>query len=334
MESEDIKGGYQLTEVGIIPEDWEVKKIGDICDFIVPGRNKPKKFDGKIPWITTPDLEDGRGISYSKLGLAISKEEVEKVGTRIVPSGSVLMSCAGELGIVAITNNELVINQQLHAFLRSSSINSVFLMNAIKMQKGYINSIATKTAVTYLNKNNCNSIPIPYPSLEEQEKIAQVLSDFDSAIAHFDKLISKKRNLKQGTMQQLLTGKKRLSGFSGEWEEKTLGEICDYINDGTHATPEYVPNGIPFLSFENVTTNNFKKVKLISEKEHNKLIKRCHPKKGDILLTRIGTLGETKLIDWDIEASIYVSLALLKINKKLMLIIYIDILKVNNLLKM
>lgn len=115
-------------------------------------------------------------------------------------------------------------------------------------------------------------------------------------------------------MQQLLTGKKRLPGFDGEWEVKKLGELCSFIGDGTHYTPKYVDNGVPFYSVENVVANNFSDVKHITIEEHKSLIKRCKPETGDILMTRIGTLGITKLIDWDIDASIYVSLALLKPN--------------------
>jgi len=99
-----------------------------------------------------------------------------------------------------------------------------------------------------------------------------------------------------------------------DWEVKRLGEVSSSITDGTHATPRYVDDGIPFYSVENVTENNFSDTKYISEDEHKKLIKRCKPEKGDVLLTRIGTLGKTKLIDWDVNASIYVSLALIKVN--------------------
>ena len=101
-----------------------------------------------------------------------------------------------------------------------------------------------------------------------------------------------------------------------DWEVKMLGEVCSYINDGVHKTPNYIDNGIPFYSVENVSANNFEDVKFISEEEHLIFSKRCMPEKGDILLTRIGTLGLTKLIDWEVNASIYVSLALLKINRK------------------
>lgn len=102
-----------------------------------------------------------------------------------------------------------------------------------------------------------------------------------------------------------------------DWLTSTLGKICESITDGTHFTPQYVEQGIPFYSVENVTSNDFVNTKFISESEHSNLIKRCKPEKGDILMTRIGSIGDTKLIDWDVDASIYVSLALLKLKNEI-----------------
>lgn len=222
----DIQPGYKQTEVGVIPEDWEVKQIQDVCGFIVPGRNKPRIFDGSIPWITTPDLEDGRTVYESRAQLRLSANEAKAVGSKIVPKGSVVMSCVGELGLVALSGCDIVINQQLHAFLPSTAIKGRFLAYVIKTRKSYIDSVATKTALPYLNKENCNSIRIPVPPIHEQEAIADALSDTDALIESLEQLITKKRHLKQGTMQQLLTGKKRLPGFSGEWEMKQIADIA------------------------------------------------------------------------------------------------------------
>ena len=110
-------------------EDWEVKQIQEVCGFIVPGRNKPRVFDGNIPWITTPDLDDGRVVNESRLSYKVSISEAKSIGSKVVPSGSVLMSCAGELGIVALAGCDIVINQQLHAFLPTAAINGLFLVS-------------------------------------------------------------------------------------------------------------------------------------------------------------------------------------------------------------
>jgi type I restriction enzyme S subunit len=102
----------------------------------------------------------------------------------------------------------------------------------------------------------------------------------------------------------------------GEWNVLPLADLCRSITDGTHFTPRYVQQGIPFYSVENITADDFTNTKFISSGEHAILVRRCKPERGDILMTRItaGVLGDTRLIDWDVNASIYVSLALLKPN--------------------
>jgi type I restriction enzyme S subunit len=254
-----VKKGYKQTEVGVIPEDWDVKTITEVCGFIVPGRNKPRVFNGDIPWVTTPDLKDGGSVFESRSGLCITKAEANAVGSRIVPKGSVLMSCAGELGIVALVRNDMVINQQLHAFLPTVSINGQYLRSALKTRIGYIDSIATKTAVPYLNKDNCNSIQIPFPTLREQEAIAEALSDADAWIESLEQLIAKKRQIKQGAMQELLTGKRRLPGFSGKWETKRLGEIVDTDSEnlGSDTRPDYAFNYISLEDVDKGTLRSF-----------------------------------------------------------------------------
>ena len=126
----------------------------------------------------------------------------------------------------------------------------------------------------------------------------------------------------------MVTGSQQLAVTSGykmtevgeipdDWDLIELGEVCKLINDGTHFTPKYVPNGIPFYSVESITNDNFTDVKFISEQEHLMLTKSFKIEKGDILMTRIGSIGDCKLIDWDVNASFYVSLALLKLNEKI-----------------
>jgi len=164
------------------------------------------------------------------------------------------------------------------------------------------------SALVHTQKGEMENFDFPLPVTKgEQTAIATALNDADALISSIEQLLTKKRNIKQGAMQQLLKPKRG-------WVVKKLGELCDYINDGSHSTPIYVDNGIPFYSVENVTNNEFRNTKFITKKEHEELIRRCKPEKGDILLTRIGTIGKTKIIDWDVNASIYVSLALLKIN--------------------
>ncbi len=109
--------------------------------------------------------------------------------------------------------------------------------------------------------------------------------------------------------------KLRFKEFDGAWAITPLKNISK-IYDGTHQTPNYVEKGVPFYSVEHVTANNFSNTKFIADDVYQAEIKRVKLEKGDILLTRIGDIGTTRLIDWDVFASFYVSLALLKISQE------------------
>lgn len=296
MNNSQLPKGYKLTEVGVIPEDWRVEKVGEVCDFIVPGRNKPKLFDGDIPWITTPDLEEGKSVTASRFGLCISRKEAKFVGSKIVPPGSVLMSCAGELGIVALTQNEMVVNQQLHVFIPTECIEKTFLLNVLAYQKDEIASYGTKTAVPYLNKSSCNSILIPVPPLPEQRSIATALSDMDELLGGLDRLIVKKRDLKQAAMQQLLTGKTRLPGFGGEWEVKRLGEIAEIVMGQSPSSANYnsVGMGLPLIQ-GNADITNRKTIKRIFTTQITK-----RGKSGDILVSVRAPVGEVARAMFDV----------------------------------
>ena len=248
-----VRTGFKQTDAGVIPEAWHSVKVGDVCDCIVPGRNKPRLFNGKIPWVTTPDLNSSTTVTTSRLGLCISPEEARSVGSKIVPPGSVLMSCAGELGIVAMTKNEIVVNQQLHVFIPTDRIEAAFLLNALAYRKDQIESYGTKTAVPYLNKSACNSIPVPLPPIPEQLAIATALSDVDALIAGLERLIAKKRDIKQAAMQQLLTGQTRLPGFSGEWECRRFGDFVQFLKSGVNSRAELAQDGdVKYLHYGDI----------------------------------------------------------------------------------
>lgn len=200
---------FKKTEIGEIPEEWEVVKVGELCKSIVPGRNKPKEFNGDIPWITISDI-DGPYINTSKAKNFVSREEIERVGGKIIPPNSVIMTCVGTFGITAVVKKEITINQQLHAFVCPQNVNPLFLSKVLELQENYMRKLATQTTIPYLNKNNCNSIPVPLPSLEEQNKISNILGMQDAKLNNELKKLKNLEDLKQGLMQSLLTGKVRV----------------------------------------------------------------------------------------------------------------------------
>ena len=189
--------------------EWEKYPVGDICQSIVPGRNKPKEFDGDIPWVTTPEFQ-GRYIPSKLQKNYISQSVIDECGAKLVPEGAVVIAAVGDLGLTAIASETVVLNQQLHAFICGEKVHNEYLFYWLSYQKPYMESIASKTTIQYMNKKNCESIPVGLPTLEEQQKIATVLTNADKEIELLEQQLADLQQEKKALMQVLLTGKKRV----------------------------------------------------------------------------------------------------------------------------
>ena len=319
----EVKFGYKQTEVGVIPEEWVVSQIGDLQPFVTSGSrgwaayySERGSFFVRITNMSRDsiylDLENSKFVT-------LPPEESEGIRTQL-QEHDVLISITADIGIVGYVDSRVptpaYINQHI-ALVRfdkaktSGKFVSYFLASE-KPQKLFRAStdVGAKAGMSLLT---VQKLEVAFPLILEQRAIAGALSDVDALLGALDRLIAKKRDLKQAAMQQLLTGQTRLPGFHCKWEVKRLGDVAT-IRDGTHQTPKYVTSGIPFFSVEHVTSGDFTSTKFISEAEHRFLTRSFKIEKGDILMTRIGSIGECKLIDWVVDASFYVSLALLKIH--------------------
>lgn len=197
---------------GELPKGWKVVKIGDYAKSIVPNRDKPKSFSGNIPWVTTPDLNDNSiSIDYSKIEQGLTLQEVELYKAKIIPVNSVIMICVGKFGVSAVVKNALVINQQLHAFLPTKEFTPKYIAYNIQNQKLYFESKSTSTTIAYLNKENCNSMPVPYCDIEEQLEIVQEielrLSVCDKVEETIETAMKQSESLQQSILKKAFEGK-------------------------------------------------------------------------------------------------------------------------------
>lgn len=171
-----------FLEFGELPYDYRIERIGKLTKCVVPGRTKPKKFLGSIPWVTTPEI-NSTVISSNEIANHVSREELSSVGGKTVPRGTVLMTCVGDLGITAIASTELSFNQQIHAFLPTDSLISEYFVFALRAQKKQMISRASTTTVPYLNKENCESLFLPIVNLEAQKDISHLLLKLEEDIS-------------------------------------------------------------------------------------------------------------------------------------------------------
>ena len=182
-------------------KEWEVKKVIDVCECMVPGRDKPKSFTGDIPWITIDDLKINRVTYKSKSDLGLTDDEIKEVKRKKIPKGSVLMSCVGNLGICSIAGEDMIINQQLHSF-QCKEINNYFLMYYLGFRKDYMESKASSTTVLYMNKTVCNSIPVYLPPIELQNEFAEFVTKTDSIRSKMEASLSELEDNFNSLMQK------------------------------------------------------------------------------------------------------------------------------------
>lgn len=225
----------KMTEVGWIPKDWEVKTISQCTDVVTgatPSTAITSYWGGNIKWMNSGELNNKL---ITDVAGRITEDGYNHSGTHMVPENCVLIGLAGQgktRGTAAYNLIPLCTNQSIASILpNEKEFHSLYLFHYIDSQYDALRLLSAGDGGRGgLNKQIILSLQFPLPSTSEQRRIAQVLSDTDSLIASLSRTIEKKRLVKQGAMQQLLTGKTRLKGFSGEWMEKALGDVV-YILD-------------------------------------------------------------------------------------------------------
>jgi type I restriction enzyme S subunit len=224
--TQKIPSGYKQTEIGVIPTDWDVKKLGDIVQFN-NGKAHERFIDDKGDFIVVNSKfisTAGEVFKNSFENLSpLSVGDIAMVMSDI-PNGKALAKC-----FFVDKNGKYTLNQRICAF-KSNGTDSLYLFYKLNRNK-YFLDFDSGVGQTNLKKSEVLDCPVVLPvDKKEQSAIASTLSDMNVLIKKFEKLIEKKKNIKQGAMQELLTGKRRLPGFSGKWESKKLGEIIDYKN--------------------------------------------------------------------------------------------------------
>ena len=245
---------FKMTELGPIPSDWEVKRIdqcGDVITGSTPPRENPELWNGYFNWVSAKDFKGKYIVS--------SDEKVSEKGKRYcrpLPKDSVLVTCIASIGLNAIAKQPCATNQQINAII-SKNCDFEYLYYQCCFSVERLRQIAGQTAVPIVGKSQFEEFLIALPTnIDEQHRIAAALSDVDDLIGSLGKLVEKKRAIKTGAMQQLLTGQTRLPGFGGtafkqtelgpipaDWEVKRLGELFSLFRNNTFARESLTENG-------------------------------------------------------------------------------------------
>lgn len=267
-----VREGYKMTELGEIPVDWEVKQLKDVVeDFLVPMRDKPKQFDGSIPWCRIEDIE-GKYLNDSLSGQRVTEDVISQLRMKVIPKGSVICSCSARLGVCAITTQELTTNQTFIALVPGQTLDKDYLYYLMTSYASRLQSMSSGTTIAYLSRKQFEDLSIVLPIKEEQQKIAEILSTVDEQIENTEQLIEKTKELKKGLMQQLLTKgightefkQTELGEIPVDWEVSCLKEHVLEFKGGASITPkDFCKEGLKVLPKKCVTTGG--KIKLVEE---------------------------------------------------------------------
>ncbi len=261
-----VKAVFKQTAVGEIPEEWDVYEIGNFEPFVTSGSRGWAKYYSQYgsPFVRITNMERGsiqldlHDLRYVRLPSPTAE------GKRTaLQNEDILISITADIGICSLVSAKLhtpaYINQHI-ALVRFQSPNLCprfvsYYLNSREVQKTFVRS-SDQGAKAGMNLDNVRSIKFAVPKYEEQKAIADALSDVDALIGSLEKLIAKKHDIKTGTMQQLLTGKKRLPGYYGKWTSSKLGEIGQFRKGKGIRKNEVLDSGLPCVRYGEIYTRH------------------------------------------------------------------------------
>ena len=321
----NVPPGYKQTEVGVIPEDWEVKRLKQISPRQSVGLviNPSTYFDkaGTVPLLVGSNVSENSIDSTTANRITKSSNEI--LSASRLAAGDLVTVRVGEPGVTAVVPLELdgCNCASMMIVRKHSSFDSQWLcceMNS-RHGRGQVEHVQYGTAQKQFNISDAVDFCYPVPPLPEKRAIATALSDVDALLGALDRLIAKKRDLKQAAMQQLLTGQTRLPGFHGEWEVKQLEQSCELITKGTTPTSigrDFTEGGVNFLKAESISESGEPLVDKVAfiDAATNILLKRSQLKEGDLLISIAGVLGRVGRVSKEIlPANTNQALALIRL---------------------
>lgn len=302
-------------------------ELGKIVSGSTPDTGIKEYWEnGTIPWITPADLTNHEGVFFEGGLRKITKKGYQSCSATILPPNSILYSSRAPIGHCAVTKYPLCTNQGFKSIVPNERLNSIFGFFALKFFTPEIEALGRGATFNEVNKEIFENFQIPLPPLAEQQRIAAILQKAD----RIRRLRRHARQLSDSFLQSIFFQ------MFGDVTKGTstiplvpLEELCTKITDGTHVTPKYQQSGVPFISIKDLTSIpgriDFSNVKYISAEEHQKISKPCNVERDDILYTKVGSYGISQIVDTDIEFSIFVSVALLKPKKQLIMPKYLEI---------
>jgi type I restriction enzyme S subunit len=261
----EVKPGYKQTEVGVIPEEWECTNVRGIASS---ARNAIVGGPFGSDLVSADYVDDGvpviRGQNMSGQWVSgafvfVTHKKARSLEANLARPRDIVFTQRGTLGQVSLVPEKpyvayLVSQSQMKVSVNPGIADPLFYYYVFtsEEQQELIRGGTIQTGVPHINLGILRGIPIQRPPLPEQRAIAEALSDVDGLLGGLDRLIAKKRDLKQAAMQQLLTGQTRLPGFHGEWVVKTLGDLFTFSGGYSASRDQLSDDGHCYLHYGDI----------------------------------------------------------------------------------
>lgn len=238
-----------------VPERWKLVRLTSVATLEsghTPSRSKCSYWaGGNIPWISLHDSQALDGPAISTTAQAVTPEGIQNSSARLLPKGTVVFSRTATVGKSTIMGTDMATSQDFANFVCGEKLHNRYLMYLFRFMAPEWKRLMAGSTHNTIYMPTFEALQILLPPRTEQEAIAEALGDADTLIDALERLLAKKRDLKQGAMQDLLTGKRRLPGFRTPWITKTIGDLYVFKN-GLNKAKKYFGSGTPIVNYMDV----------------------------------------------------------------------------------
>jgi type I restriction enzyme, S subunit len=312
----ELRPGYKLTEAGAIPNDWEYVRLTSFAKLEsghTPSRRKDTYWNGEIPWISLHDTDALTGREIFATAQTVSREGIENSSARLLPKGTVVFSRTATVGKATVMGREMATSQDFANYICGPRVHNHYLVYLFRYMAPAWKKLMAGSIHNTVYMPVFEQLQVVLPSRVEQEAIAQVLCDADGLIESVAQLLVKKREIKKGAMQELLTGKKRLPGFGSatyraseigqipeDWRVTELRKIAN-VKTGPFGSSlherDYVDAGTPIITVEHLGERGVvhENLPLVSDLDRKRL-SAYSLQVGDIVFSRVGSVDRNARI--------------------------------------
>jgi type I restriction enzyme S subunit len=289
------------------------KKIEEFAEVITGGTPSTAKNEywdgGAIPWLNSGELNQGIVTNTSNY---ITDKGLKSSSAEMMPRGTILIALTGATtGLSALLDIEACGNQSVTGILPSREHEPKYLLYYLRSIRNKIISDSWGGAQKHISQGYVKNIKVPLPTITEQKKILNFLDAADSLRQKRKEQIKLLDDYLKSLFYEMFGDP---VSNQNNYETTTVGEIASLIKDGPHVSPKYSDKGIPILSTRNIRPGELvmADMKYVSEETYLELTRRFRPRKGDVLLTKGGTTGYAKVVDYDWPFCVWVHLAVLR----------------------